>query len=375
MRIQNPKRTLFIGIIVWLLFFGWWFRGFLFKNWHFRLFSFGSWKHLIHEFKAGWQISSKSDWIFILSFILAPFIFAFLWYLAEKIKWRKLWQKIWKVLRWPFLIRKKKKLKEAVAVYEPKGPIEPVVYRPQAIPTSNVHPQQVVVAPNAVFLNTSTAMPDFQTTPSVSSLKQTESFPIPSYSENPVVSKVEPFTNEAFAEMADTPLSEIQIPKMEPVHEDIGALLEGAGYTPLPPVLVGDRPADFVAVTSSEILLILCDKEKGDWLADEESFNEEDPLWFSETDHRVSPVFQLKQVALQIQKKLEGLMVVRPVLVEQAGVIINAEDMMKTWNDLGVTVCRTGEGGSVELPTCTEVFKEKQEKITPDALEKIKSIL
>jgi len=86
------KRTLFIGVIVWLLFFGWWFRGFLFKNWHFRLFSFKSWRYLFNEFKAGWQISSKSDWIFIFSFILAPFVFALLWYLAQKVQWRKLWK-------------------------------------------------------------------------------------------------------------------------------------------------------------------------------------------------------------------------------------------------------------------------------------------
>ena len=52
--------------------------------------------------------------------------------------------------------------------------------------------------------------------------------------------------------------------------------------------------------------------------------------------------------------------------------IINAEDMMKTWNDLGVSVCRTESGGPVELATASEVFKEAQEKITPEMLEKLK---
>ena len=93
MQIQNPKRTFFIGIVVWLLFFGWWFRGFLFRNWYFRLFSFKSWRHLAKEFQAGWHISAKSDWIFIFSFILAPFIFALLWYFAQKIQWMRLWKK------------------------------------------------------------------------------------------------------------------------------------------------------------------------------------------------------------------------------------------------------------------------------------------
>ncbi|MGN0919588.1 MAG: hypothetical protein ACI4OR_02365 [Alphaproteobacteria bacterium] len=372
MRLQNSKRSLFIGAIVWLLFFGWWFRGFLFKNWHFRLFSFKSWKHLIDEFKAGWQISSKSDWIFIFSFILAPVIFGLLWYWAQKVKWHRVGDKIWKALRGLFLIPKKKKLKKAVSVYEPKAPIEPVGYRPQAMPRSPGRLQQPTEILTPAFLNNSTAMPNFGSPPSESFIQPKEEF---SFSQKPVAPQVEPFTNEAFAEMANTPLSDIQIPKMEPVSEDVGAVLEGAGYTLLPPVPVGGQAADFVAASAQEILLILYDKEKGDWLADEESFNDEDPLWFSETDHRISPVFQLKGAAAKLQQKLGELMPVHPVLIERDGTIINAEDMMKTWNDLGVVVCRTGEGGSVELPTCTEVFHKTQEKVSPETLEKIKEIL
>ena len=65
----------------------------------------------------------------------------------------------------------------------------------------------------------------------------------------------------------------------------------------------------------------------------------------------------------------------RPVLIERAGTIINAEDMMKTWNDLGVVVCRTDMGGPVELPTTSELLKESQEKISDEALAKIKELL
>ena len=76
-----------------------------------------------------------------------------------------------------------------------------------------------------------------------------------------------------------------------------------------------------------------------------------------------------------LQKKLDGILPVRPVLIEQKGTIINAEDMMKTWNDLGVVVCRTGMGGPIELPTGTELFKEAQEKISDETLAKIKELL
>ena len=372
MRIQ--KRTLFIGIIVWLLFFGWWFRGFLFRNWQFRLFSLSSWKHLIHEFRSGWHISSKSDWIFIFSFVLAPFVFAFLWWLIQKIRWRKIFKKIWNALRWPFLAKKKKKLKEATAAYEPKQKPEPYVYRPQPLPITNNRPQTPAAQPQRTFLNSSTAMGDFPPAKEpISDFNTFDTGKIPQFT--PPSAKPEPFTNEAFAEMANTPLSEVEIPQMEPANENIDTLLEKAGYTLLSPVPVGNKLADFVAVSAGQLLIGLYDTEAGDWLADEESFNDEDPLWFSETDHRVSPVFELKQTADALQNKLGDLLHIQPVLIEKEGTIINAEDMMKTWNDMGVIVCRTGMGGPVELPTGTEVLKDPQEKISDEVLEKIKAIL
>ena len=372
MRIQNPKRTIIIGLVVWLLFFGWWFRGFLFRNWRFRLFSYHSWRYLIHEFNAGWQISSRSDWIFVCSFIAAPFIFAWLWYLAEKIHWKKLWKKIWRALRWPFLVKKQKELKQVEAAYSPKQPAEPFVYRPQAIPTTGVRQNFAVPSESqGTFLSGSRAMGDFDDEASDS---ETESEGLDGIKEVKQSPK-HTFTNEAFAEMADTPLSEIEIPKMERVDEDIPILLEQAGYTLLPNLPEDSEVLDFVAASASEVLIVKYDREDGDWLADEESFNDEDPLWFSETDHRRSPVFELKMETERLQEKLGDEMRVHPLLIEKKGTIINAEDMMKTWNDLGVSVCRTDVGGPVELPTTTEILKEPQDEISDEALEKLRSLL
>ena len=374
MQIQNPKRTFLIGVIVWLLFFGWWFRGFLFRNWYFRLFSFKSWHHLAKEFHAGWHISAKSDWIFVYSFILAPFIFALLWYLAQKVQWTRLWKKIWRALRWPFLDKKKKRLKEQTAAYEPKQPVAgPFVYKPQAMPQTTHRVQPIKV--QSGFLNSSTAMGTFsQPAPAepVRDFSDMQRMPFP---EPPKVEKPVSYTNESFAQMADIPIADVQIPQMEPADEDISALVEKAGYTVFPSVPVEGKELDLVAVSNTELLVILYDNQKGDWLADEESFNDEDPLWFSETDHRVSPVFQLKNIASILQNKLDGVITVIPLLIEKEGTIINAEDMLKTWNDLGVRVCRTGMGGPVELPTGTEMFKEPCEKATPELLEQIKAKL
>lgn len=378
MRIKNPKRTFFIGLAVWLLFFRWWLDGFLVKNWRFPLFSFKSWRYLMNEFKGGWQITSTSDWIFVSSLLMAPFIFIFLWYVACKANWGKWGKKIWKGIRWPIFVQKRKKLNKSVAAYTPKNPLNPAAsYRPLAMPSSGLRTNPVP-PPSKTFLNNTTAMGRFDTSEGIpiKEFNEPESFstmPVPPFTE-PSHSHQETFTKKDFEEMANTPISDIQIPKMEPVKENISSILEKAGYTFLEANISKQDGAIFAA-SSQELWIILNDTQPGDWLADEESFNDEDPLWFSETDHRVSPVFQLKTWAEQLQQKLGELIQVRSLLIEKDGVIINAEDMMKTWNDLGVVVCRTAEGGPVELPTISEVFKEPQEKIEPDILEKLKSML
>ena len=60
MRMKNAKRTIGIGVVVWLLFFGWWFNGYLYINWNFRLFSLNSWRFLFNEINHGWRISNKA---------------------------------------------------------------------------------------------------------------------------------------------------------------------------------------------------------------------------------------------------------------------------------------------------------------------------
>ena len=378
MRIQHPKRTLFIGIAVWLLFFRWWLDGFLVRNWRFPLFSSKSWRYLVNEFKSGWQITSISDWIFVLSLFISPLIFLLLWYFACKINWNKWGKKIWKGVRWPIFVQKRKKLNKSVAAYTPKHPVNPsATYRPSAMPRSGLQ-NNPLPTPSKTFLNNTTAMGRFnpQEGFSAKEFNEPDSFPAsPSYPvSEPSFPRQETLTRKDFEEMANTPISDIKIPQMEPVEENISDILEKAGYTLIHKNIL-DTHETLLAASANKLWLILYDTETGDWLADEESFNDEDPLWFSETDHRVSPVFQLKMWTNQLQQKLGQLIQVHPLLIEKAGVIINAEDMMKTWNDLAVTVCRTSEGGPVELPTITEIFKEPQEKISPDVLEELKSML
>lgn len=76
---------------------------------------------------------------------------------------------------------------------------------------------------------------------------------------------------------------------------------------------------------------------KSDWLADEERFNDENPLWFSESSHVESPIFKLQVFRDQLLKKKPGEIKIVLVIFPGSG-IINADDMLETWREIGVTV-------------------------------------
>ena len=67
-------------------------------------------------------------------------------------------------------------------------------------------------------------------------------------------------------------------------------MLEDKGYIVFKNLLFDRTKIDYVGASSDTILLCFFDNEPGDWLADEERFNDEEPLWFSENSHRISPV-------------------------------------------------------------------------------------
>ena len=369
---KNPKRTLLIGIIVGLLFFGWWFRGFLYINWRFGLFSWDSWAFLFHEIGAGWRISSKGDWIFLISFILSFPLYFILWYWANKIKWEILFQKSHslkqKFKRTPVKVSTAPKTEEKQKNKIQKAP--PITaQRPMAMPSFGPTMRTTPIQQDQPFQAekpfSAQSQPDYskfvespQTTPSLT----------------PDISTWESLSPD-LRQMADTPLSEIQLPQNQSVDEDIDSILANMHWTHLPDVVLNKQKVD-LCISQEQIALLIFDDEAGDWLADEEAFNDEDPLWFSETDHRVSPVFKLSICAKELTQKLaDTSFKIKPILVERKGNLINAEDMLKTWNDLGVIVCRTATGGPVQLKTFSEVFNQPATPVQDSDLEKIKQIL
>ncbi len=161
-------------------------------------------------------------------------------------------------------------------------------------------------------------------------------------------------------------------------HGPVYDALAQKGYEIISNVTVKNTLIDFIGVSESDIYLCLIDKESGDWLADEEMFNGEEPLWFSESSHRVSPVCKLNSVKKDIEEALDDggfeQKVTSCVVIQMAN-IINADDMFDIWNDMGIEVTRINRGAPKEIKLFSKLLTEADGKVSKKDTENLRKLL
>lgn len=366
---KNTKRTLIIGVVWGILFFLWWLKGFLYENWRFDLFSYKSWRYLTDEFVSGWTISSSSDWIFLFTLIIALPVFFYGWRILLKVEWRKTVQLIWTalVVRWRKANAPKKVLKIVAQKSHKKVRPRPL-NRIARVEDTLSEPTMTVKA--AADVVEKADVPTFSREAERAAGKSIAGFNVsePAFMASPAdeeeaLPSGEPRLVEEPTGAHEDLEALLQIPPIEPLNEDAVSLLISNGYKVVKDAVVGGVPVDYVAIGAEKILVLMLDQQKGDWLADEERFNGEDPLWFSESSHRVSPIFQLVGAAAFLAQKVARkgyLQQVIPVFAESEGTLINAEDMEDTWKELGVLVCRTNIGGPETLASLTQTLPKSE---------------
>ena len=99
----------------------------------------------------------------------------------------------------------------------------------------------------------------------------------------------------------------------------------------------------YIYANLNEVVLVALDPRSSRMaeLADEEPFNDEHPLWFTDRDHRESPVWKLAVTCEMIRERLSRLSHHAP---EVWGVlltgceVINYDDMLDVWKKLNVSV-------------------------------------
>lgn len=107
-----------------------------------------------------------------------------------------------------------------------------------------------------------------------------------------------------------------------------------------------DRVKDWLyaaVMHKRNILLVGVDflgkEERGqDWLADEECFNNDKPLYFSESSHRVSPVYTMKCIKAKLEELVPDNRYSIEILLLCNYEIINEDEMHEVWDRSGVTV-------------------------------------
>ena len=351
-------RTLRVGITVGLVYFVWYMRDFFRQNWNFKLFSSEHWSYVWNEFKSGWIIRSSSDWIFALTVLLMIPVFLILWWVSVKISWRKSLKILWNKIRHPFRKSAEKKIIQKKIKIKAKQSHK------------KVRPKPIAVMGRPAVKQTGRTM-DAEKNNAMPAFMQPEPQPYPKQMAEP---SQPVFLDE---NIENIPLNDIQLPERMRLEEDLVAILSEANYQVVKDVTLGKLPLGFVGVSADKVVLCLMDLEKGDWLADEEFFNEEEPLWFSETAHRTSPIYRLLTEAKMFAKKMadKGLaQTVVPILIEKEGTIINANDMMETWKKMAVIVCRTDLGGPEELPSFKEALPPAENRGTEADLNVVRDL-
>ena len=370
---KNLGRTVRIGLVVGIVFFGWYLREIYKNNWGFRLFSADNWIYVWEEFKAGWVISTPYEWSWLLTIVLMIPVFFILWWCSCKISWRK---SLKTVLKSPIklvrkatpekVIQKKIKLKAKASHKKVRPPHMTPGGRPAIKQTGRTMDANKTAAPQS--------QPAFQPMMGgmTSDFSQQNSFSQDTPSFDNMSSP--PFLDD---EMNNISLDDIQLPEKIRLEEDLTTILFKSNYQVVADAIINKLKITYIGISTDKVVLCLTDVEKGDWLADEEFFNDEEPLWFSESSHRISPVYTLLTTAKAFAKKLAeaGLpQEVVPILIEKEGTIINAADMFETWKKMGVIVCRTDLGGPEELQPFGSALPEAADKGTADILETVRNL-
>lgn len=161
-------------------------------------------------------------------------------------------------------------------------------------------------------------------------------------------------------------------------HTPVLDILVQRGYDVISSPIIKKTKLDYIAVSKNQLILCLVDKEVGEWLADEEKFNDEEPLWFSESSHRISPVRKVDLARDILNSKLAlgdfNFEIVSYVII-QSGSIINAEDMIDIWYEMDINVTRINRGEPKEIRLFSKTIEPCEEKVDSSTFEKLKKLI
>ncbi len=405
-------KTLFIGCL-WSIIFIDGLRVVLLINWHFDICLREHWRLLGQKWNSGAPIS-KSELAFFLIIVCSIPMWTAGWIGLCAVKWGKFFKKMF---MWPVYLYRKLTLKKKVPVVVKKKSITEEIKTVKKDPVIKKIPVKKAPLPSATLMqsnvnnNLSNAMSSYTPAnkknpemPSDHALfnfddedfdldfefdkkdKSMDEDSIPSAlvvdvdaQEDKMNKRLEADIDNSFKEKQ--PKSKAPIKDQSPnkeSHTPVLDVLKQKGYEIIPSAVIKNTTIDYIAVSKKQLILCLIDKETGDWLADEEKFNDEEPLWFSESSHRISPVRQIDIARDVLKTKLtiaELNFKIIPYVVVQSGNIINAEDMFDIWNEMDIQVTRINRGSPKEIKLFSKALDNCEDKVDKGTFEKLKKLI
>ena len=403
-------RIMLVGLL-WSIFFIEGIRVIMLTNWHFDIFRPTHWQHAWSLWSSGWVIDEAKEWAFVLIILTAVPVWITVWAALSTLRWERVFKFIGllPVRLFNFIFEKQvKKITDTAAVKVVKKKKSYKEIRPKNIhqPLDDSLPSQrspldeekraalsgisVTHKPKTFSGTPKPPVEPKEFTHSLFELGDNEPLDFDLFADTePETPKTEEKTavktdKTQKSEPQTAPRkksSENQPPAGKPKSSSVNSsfeLLKQKGYEIITGATIKNTFIDFIGVSKSQICLCLNDKEPGDWLADEERFNDEEPLWFSESSHRISPVRKADLARITLQEKLSDADLsfeIIPFVIEQIGNIINAEDMFDIWNSIGVKVTRIDRGTPKEIPLFAKTLEEADGTPEKAVFEKIKKLL
>ena len=395
-------RIILVGLF-WSIFFIEGIRVIMLTNWHFDIFRITHWEHAWNLWLSGWVIDEPKEWAFVLIILTFIPVWITVWAALSTIHWGGLitFLSILPLKIFNRLFEKQvKKIANTASVKVVKKKKSYKEVRPKSIRAplddgsrSSIFDEERKAALSGVSVKSKPR----QTSSAVSAPKAEPKEFTHSLFEmgdsEPLDFDLFEETSPAPEEIHPAPASKNESPTTAPNKKKSSdgtgkqkngsvnssfELLKQKGYEIITGATIQNTFIDFIGVSKSQICLCLNDKEPGDWLADEERFNDEEPLWFSESSHRISPVRKADLARITLQEKLKDADLsfdVVPFVIEQIGNIINAEDMFDIWKDIGVKVTRIDRGTPKEIPLFAKALEESDGSVDKAVFDKIKKLL
>ena len=424
-------RIVIVGLL-WSVFFLEGIRVILLTNWHFDLIDSRHWLYLWDLWTNGWVIDDKREWAFIL--IILSFIPLWLtgWASLSLIKWELIFKNIFLKLRnlyRKYILKNAKEENQNITVMKPviKRKKSYKEIRPRNLSTIRSTPAENTPPPSPIANNRTlpNVKPIVMPTPiapaQTSSIldhslfkfddgdsdfdlnfddldkiqsKPQESEPAPKPAleqESKTPSRNERKQDRSGKQSNDgnnrkdnkknnrpLPTAATQAPTPKNIGNSSLEIIKQKGYQVITSATIKNNFIDFIGVADGQLCICVVDKETGDWLADEERFNDEEPLWFSESSHRISPVRGADIAQKYLSEKLQenGFdFKISTYVIIQYGNIINAEDMFETWDNMHINVVRIDRGMPRELKLFAKTLEDADNSIDIERFEKIKKLV